>query len=173
MALKKLAGQTAVYGLSSIIGRLLNYLLVPIYTRIFAPAEYGIVSELYAYVAFMMVLYTYGMETAYFHFTEKNKRDSTSWSTDEVYGNGLFSLFSSSVLFSGILILFSHSIATKLGYTNHADYIKWFAWILALDAITALPFARLRKEGKAKRFATIKIVNIILNISLNIFFLVF
>ncbi len=172
MALKKLAGQTAVYGLSSIVGRLLNYLLVPIYTRIFSPAEYGVVSELYAYVTFLMVLYTYGMETAYFHFTEKNKKDPSSWSTEEVYGNGLFSLFSSSALFSSLLILFSQSVANKLGYPHHADYIKWFAWILALDAITALPFARLRKEGKAKRFASIKIINIILNISLNIFFLV-
>jgi len=172
VALKKLAGQTAVYGLSSIVGRMLNYLLVPLYTRIFSPAEYGVVSEMYAYVTFFMVIYTYGMETAYFHFTQKNKLDSNSWTNDQVYGNGLFSLFSSSVLFSGLLLLFSQNIATQLGYPNHADYIKWFAWILALDAITALPFARLRKEGKAKRFAIIKLIGIILNISLNIFFLV-
>ena len=170
--IKKLAGQTAIYGLSSIVGRFLNYLLVPLYTRIFLPAEYGVVSELYAYVTFLMVLYTYGMETAFFHFTEKSKKENAAWSAEEVYNNGLFSLFSSSVIFSGILILFSQSIATQLGYSNHADYIKWFAWILALDAITSLPFARLRKEGKAKRFATIKIINILLNIGLNIFFLV-
>ena len=119
-----------------------------------------------------MVLYTYGMETAYFHFTERKVKESLSWSADEVYGNGIFSLFCSSVFFSALLILFSHSIASKLGYSNHADYIKWFAWILALDAITSLPFARLRREGRAKRFATIKLVNIILNIGLNIFFLV-
>ncbi len=170
--IKNLAGQTAIYGLSSIVGRFLNYLLVPLYTRIFAPAEYGVVSEMYAYVTFLMVLYTYGMETAYFHFTEKNKKDSGSWSEDQVYGNGIFSLFCSSVFFSGLLILFSQFIATKLGYPDHADYIKWFAWILALDAITSLPFARLRREGRAKRFATIKLINIILNIGLNIFFLV-
>ena len=133
--LKKLAGQTAVYGLSSIVGRLLNYLLVPIYTRIFSPAEYGVVSELYAYVTFLLVLYTYGMETAYFNFTEKNKRDATSWGAEEVYGNALFSLFSSSVFFSGILMLFSQSIATRLGYPAHSDYICWFAWILALDKV--------------------------------------
>ena len=128
---------------------------------------------MYAYVTFFMVLYTYGMETAYFHFSEKHKKGLTSWSTDEVYSNGLFSLFSSSVLFSGILIFFSQTIATKLGYANHSDYIRWFAWILALDAITSLPFARLRREGKAKRFAGIKIINILLNIGLNVFFLIF
>lgn len=170
--IKKLAGQTAVYGLSSIVGRLLNYFLVPLYTRIFSPAEYGVVSEMYAYATFFMVLYTYGMETAFFHFTEKNKRDSSSWSPEEVYGNGMFSLLFSSVFFSTLLILFSQIIATKLGYPNHSDYIRWFAWILALDAITSLPFARLRKEGRAKRFATIKIINIVLNIGLNVFFLV-
>ncbi len=170
--IKKLAGQTAIYGLSSIVGRFLNYLLVPIYTRIFVPAEYGVVSEMYAYVTFLMVLYTYGMETAYFHFSEKHKKGTSQWSSEEVYSNGLFSLVSSSILFSGVLILFSQTIAAKLGYSNHANYIQWFAWILALDAVTSLPFARLRREGKAKRFVTIKIINILLNIGLNIFFLV-
>ena len=163
--IKKLAGQTAIYGLSSIIGRLLNYLLVPLYTRIFEPAAYGVVSEFYAYVTFLIVLYTYGMETAYFHFSSKKGND------DAIYSNSLSTLTFSSVILSSILILFSQTIATALGYEAHPEYIVWFALILAFDAITALPFAKLRQENRAKRFALIKIVNISSNIGLNLFFL--
>lgn len=163
--IKKLAGQTAIYGLSSIVGRLLNYLLVPLYTRIFNPEAYGVVSEFYAYVTFLIVLYTYGMETAYFHFS--NKDDDR----EKVYSNSFSMLVMSSVFLSVILILFSNSIANGLGYHEHPEYIIWFALILAFDAITALPFARLRQENKAKKFALIKIVNISSNIGLNLFFL--
>lgn len=165
--IKKLAGQTAIYGLSSIIGRLLNYLLVPLYTRIFDPAAYGVVSEFYAYVTFLIVLYTYGMETAYFHFSSKKEN------TLHVYSNCLSTLTFSSVILSSILILFSQPIAASLGYEAHPEYIVWFALILAFDAITALPFAKLRQENRAKRFALIKIVNIGSNIGLNLFFLAF
>lgn len=165
--IKKLAGQTAIYGLSSIIGRLLNYLLVPLYTRIFDPAAYGVVSEFYAYVTFLIVLYTYGMETAYFHFSSKKEN------TLNVYSNSLSTLTFSSVILSSILIVFSQSIATGLGYEAHPEYIIWFSLILAFDAITALPFAKLRQENRAKRFALIKIVNIGSNIGLNLFFLAF
>ena len=165
--IKKLAGQTAIYGLSSIIGRLLNYLLVPLYTRIFDPAAYGVVSEFYAYVTFLIVLYTYGMETAYFHFSSKKEN------TLNVYSNSLSTVTFSSVILSSILIVFSQSIATGLGYEAHPEYIIWFSLILAFDAITALPFAKLRQENRAKRFALIKIVNIGSNIGLNLFFLAF
>jgi O-antigen/teichoic acid export membrane protein len=163
--IKKLAGQTAIYGLSSIIGRLLNYLLVPLYTRIFDPSAYGVVSEFYAYITFLIVLYTYGMETAYFHFSSKKENNLN------VYSNSLSTLTFTSVILSSILILFSQSIATTLGYEAHSEYIVWFALILAFDAITALPFAKLRQENRAKRFALIKIVNISSNIGLNLFFL--
>ncbi|MEN9331858.1 MAG: hypothetical protein RLZZ94_948, partial [Bacteroidota bacterium] len=163
--IKKLAGQTAIYGLSSIIGRLLNYLLVPFYTRIFEPAAYGVVSEFYAYVTFLIVLYTYGMETAYFHFSSKKENNLN------VYSNSLSTLTFTSVLLSSILILFSQAIANGLGYADHPEYIIWFALILAFDAITALPFAKLRQENRAKRFAFIKIINISSNIGLNLFFL--
>jgi O-antigen/teichoic acid export membrane protein len=163
--IKKLAGQTAIYGLSSIIGRLLNYLLVPFYTRIFEPAAYGVVSEFYAYVTFLIVLYTYGMETAYFHFSSKKENNLS------VYSNSLSTLTFTSVLLSSILILFSQAIANGLGYADHPEYIIWFALILAFDAITALPFAKLRQENRAKRFAFIKLINISSNIGLNLFFL--
>ena len=165
-SIKKLAGQTAIYGLSSIMGRLLNYLLVPFYTRIFSTIEYGVVSELFAYVSFLMILFTYGMETSFFHFSEKDH------DRDKVYTTGIISLLGSSLFVSGLMILFSSSISRWILYPKHPEYITWFALILAFDALTALPFARLRQQNKAKRFATIKIINILLNISFNVFFLV-
>ncbi|MEP7170924.1 MAG: oligosaccharide flippase family protein, partial [Bacteroidota bacterium] len=165
-SLKKLAGQTAIYGLSSIIGRLLNYLLVPFYTRIFSPSEYGVVSELFAYVSFLMIIFTYGMETSFFHFSEKDH------DRNKVYTSGVLSLLGSSFFLSGLMILFSSSIATWIQYPKHPEYITWFALILALDALSALPFARLRQQNKATRFATIKMINILVNIGFNIFFLV-
>ncbi len=165
-SIKQLAGQTAVYGLSSIIGRLLNYLLVPFYTRIFSADEYGVVSELFAWVSFLAVLYTYGMETSFFHFANKSNDPK------KVYNTGLTSLLFSSVLLSGVAIIFSGSIADALQYSKHPEYIRWFALIIFFDTLTTLPFARLRRENKALRFATIRLVNIFINIFFNVFFLV-
>ena len=99
--IKKLAGQTAIYGLSSIIGRLLNYFLVPIYTRVFTEAEYGVVAELYAYVGLLIVVLTYGMETGFFKFAKKDKKG-----TDKVYSTTLISLFTTSLFFVGFILLF-------------------------------------------------------------------
>lgn len=164
--IKKLAGQTAIYGLSSIVGRLLNYLLVPFHTRIFSPQDFGAVSELFAFVSFLIILYTYGMETSFFHFSEKSENKN------KVYSTGLISLMGTSVLLSGMMILFSSSIADAIMYSKHPEYVSWFALILFFDTLTALPFARLRQQGKAKKFAYIKIANIVLNIFFNIFFLV-
>lgn len=165
-SIKQLAGQTAVYGLSSIIGRLLNYLLVPFYTRIFTAGEYGVVSELFAWVSFLAVLYTYGMETSFFHFANKTSEPR------KVYNTGLTSLLISSVVLSGIAIVFSGSIAEALQYSRHPEYITWFALIIFFDTLTTLPFARLRRENKALRFAAIRLVNIFINIFFNVFFLV-
>ncbi len=163
--LKKLAGQTVVYGLSSIVGRLLNFLLVPLYTHVFMPAEYGVVTELFAYVVFLQVILTYGMETGFFRFSQKE------YSKDLVYTTSLTSLFSTSIVFLIAVIIFSQDIATYLGYSNNVNYILWFALIISLDAVTAIPFARLRQQNKAMKFATFKLINIALNIGLNLFFL--
>lgn len=163
--IKKLAGQTALYGLSSVIGRTLNYLLVPLYTTVFAPGAYGIVTELYAYVAFLNILYIYGLETAYFRFSEEDE--------ERAFGNAFTSILITSVLLSGSIFLFAQSLADALGYPNQTHLIKWLAGILAVDAIVAIPFARLRKQGKALKFAAYKLINIILNIGLNLFFIVF
>lgn len=164
--IKKLAGQTAIYGLSSIVGRLLNYLLVPLYTRVFDKAEYGVVSEMYAWVAFMMIVFTYGMETAFFHFSQKEA------DKEKVYGTSLFSIISSSVFLCLVLIFFSQPLANLIGYPKHSEYITLFALILSFDALCALPFAKLRQQNKAKAFAGIKFINILLNICFNLFFLV-
>ncbi|MBK0401597.1 polysaccharide biosynthesis C-terminal domain-containing protein [Adhaeribacter sp. BT258] len=165
---KKLASQTAAYGISTIVGRALNYLLVPFYTKMFAPEEYGIVTELYAYVAFFNIIYTYGMETAFFRFA--NKPD---YAKQETYNRVQSLLLSSSLLFSGILIAFSGQIASLLEYPDKAHYIVWLAIILATDAIVAIPFARLRLDNKAIRFASLRLLNVLLIVTANIFFLYF
>lgn len=163
--LKQFAGQTAIYGVPTIVGRFLNYLLVPMYTRVFLTAEYGVVSELYAYVSFLFVLLTYGMETAFFRFAEEKQHRAS------VYSTALLSLLSTSAVFVFLAVVFSGSIADWLDYSNHHEYIIWFALILAFDAISSIPYANMRKENKALKFAFIKTVNIFINIGLNLFFI--
>lgn len=164
---KKLVGQTAAYGLSSIVGRALNYLLVPLYTAVFLPEEYGVVSYLYAFVAFFNILYTYGMETAFFRFANKPDADK-----QKLYNQVLSLIISSSLLFTLILILASQPIATYIGYPEQQEYIIWLALVLAIDAIVAIPFARLRLEGRPIKFASIKLSNILLTVGANMFLLV-
>ena len=165
--LKKLLGQTAIYGLSSVVGRLLNYLLVPLYTRYFLPAEYGVVTELYAYVAFLVIVLTYGLETAFFRFSKKEN------DVKVVYSTALISLIVSSIIFVILMFISSSEIANWIGYTGHTEYIQWFAIIIALDAVSSISFARLREENKAKRFVLIRLVNIFMNIGLNLYFIVY
>jgi len=165
--LKKLVGQTAIYGLSSVIGRLLNYLLVPLYTRYFLPAEYGVVTEIYAYVAFLVIILTYGLETAFFRFSKKDN------DVKIVYSTALISLIVSSLVFVMLMFASSSLIANWMGYAGHTEYIEWFAIIIALDAISSISFAKLRAQNKAIRFASIRLVNIFINISLNIYFIVY
>ncbi|MEA2043352.1 MAG: oligosaccharide flippase family protein [Bacteroidota bacterium] len=164
--LKKLLGQTAVYGLSSIVGRFLNYLLVPLYTNLFLPAEYGVVTDLYAYVGFLYILLTYGMETAFFRFFESDKRNGS-----QVFTTALSSLLFTSSLFIALILIFDQPIAEFLMYPDHPEYVRWFAVIIGVDAFIALPFAKLRSENKALKFAVFKFINIGLNISFNLFFL--
>ncbi len=162
--IKKLVSQTAIYGLSSVIGRLLNFLLVPLYTGIFAPEEYGVLSELMVVVAFAMVVLTYGFETAFFHFTNK-ENDS-----EKVLSTGFTSLLTSSLLFLFIASNHSQNIANLLHVPEHPNFINWLVWILVLDVLTTLPFAKLRVCDRAWRFAFIRLTNITVNIGLNLFF---
>lgn len=164
---KKLAGQTAIYGLPTIVGRLLNYLLVPLYTRIFSTAEYGVVTELYAYVAFLFVILTYGLETAFFRFS------NSGLDKHKIYGTTLFSVLFTSLLFIVLIYLTKDGISETLGYAHHSEYITWFALILAADAVSSIPYANLRLHNKAFTFALVKITNIITNIGLNLLFIVY
>jgi O-antigen/teichoic acid export membrane protein len=166
--IKKLAGQTVIYGLGTIVPRFLNYLLTPILTRAFLPAEYGINSELYAYISFLNIIFTYGMETTFFNFNSKleNKQD--------VYNNALISLITSSVIFSLLLFLFSSTIAGALSTPNAVypvQFIVWSILIISTDAITTIPFAKLRAENKPLKFSILKLSNVIVNFTLTIFFI--
>lgn len=162
--LKRLASQTAVYGLSSVFGRFLNYLLVPFLTYSFAPAEYGVVAEFYAYMAFLAVLLIFGLETGYFRF-----RSSGEWRSEVVYGTALRFLMLANGVFFLTVVLLSEPIAGLLGHSDHAEYIWWCAAILALDSVGAVAFARLRAENRAGRFALIKLLEIGANVGLTIF----
>ena len=164
--IKQLFGQTAVYGLGIVLPRLLNYLLLtPFYTRVFERATYGIVTELYAYVVFLLVILTYGMETGYFRYA------SNSEQKEKVYTTVLSSLFISSVLFVGLVWIWVRPISSVLGYSQHPEYIKWLTAIVAIDAFTTIPFARIRLYNKPLKYALIRIVEVSINIGLNLFFL--
>jgi O-antigen/teichoic acid export membrane protein len=165
--LKKLAGETALYGVSSILGRLLNYLLAPLQTAIFLPGELAITVELFAYVAVLNVLYTYGMETAFFRFAAKSDQP------EKYYNVALTAIILTSTLFSLLIIGFATPIANYLGYPGTEQYITWLAIILAVDAIVAIPFAKLRLDKKPKQFVFARMANIMINVGLNFFFLWF
>ena len=164
--IKQLFGQTAVYGMGTVVPRLLNYvILTPFFTRIFQLGEYGIVTELYAYIVFLMVILTYGMETGFFRYAEKYK------DSNEVFTTTLVSLFTTSLLFIVAVWIFSTDIAKILDYSEHREYIIMIGMIVGIDAFTAIPFARLRQKNKAAKFAIIKIINVIVNTGLNFLFL--
>ena len=164
---KKLASQTAIYGLPTIVGRLLNYLLVPIYTRTFSTAQYGTVNEMYAYVSFLLIVLTYGMETSLFNFSRNNENK------EKVYSTILLTIILTSSFFILGTWLFAQPIADLINYPNHTEYIIYFGWILGLDAISSIAFAKLREQQKAGLFAGIKILNIAANIFFNLFFIVY
>ncbi|MGE5154005.1 MAG: polysaccharide biosynthesis C-terminal domain-containing protein [Bdellovibrio bacteriovorus] len=164
--LKRLASQTAVYGVSSILGRFLNYLLVPLFTYSFAPAEYGVVAEFYAYMGFLAVLLVFGLETGYFRF-----RSGGAHPPAVVYGTVVrFLILANGGFFIAILLL-GQPLADLLRHPDHPEYILWTAAILALDSIGAAAFARLRAEERAMRFAVIKLIEIAANIGLALFFI--
>lgn len=164
---KKLAGETALYGLSSIVGRMLNFFLTFIYARVFTTAENGVLNELYAYVGFLIVVFSYRMESAYFRYgTPAEDREKT-------YATGLISLIGTTLLITTAFLLFAQPIADLLYYSNHVEYVRWFALILAFDCLSELPFARLRLEQRPRRFVAGKLLNIGVNIFLVVFWLVF
>ncbi|MBC8172769.1 MAG: polysaccharide biosynthesis C-terminal domain-containing protein [Chitinophagales bacterium] len=164
--LRKLVSQTAVYGLSTILVRLLNYLLAPLHTRVFTDqADYGIISEMYAYVTFLNVIFMYGMETAFFRFASNSENKS------KIFGTAQFSLIISTFILLLPLLLFAGDIAAWLQYPGNGEYIIYFALIIAFDTLVNIPFAKLRLENRPWKYFSIKLLNIGINIFFNLFFL--
>jgi O-antigen/teichoic acid export membrane protein len=164
--IQQLFGQTAVYGMGIVLPRLLNYLLLtPFYTRIFEKATYGIITELYAYVVFLQVILTYGMETGYFRFASNSDRK------ESVYTTSLLALFTTSSLFILLIMVFGRQVAGWMDYGQNPEYIRWLALIVGIDTFTAIPFARIRLLNQPGKYAAIRIIEVSVNIGLNFFFL--
>lgn len=162
--IKSLFKDTAVYGTSSIIGKFLNWCLVPLYTRVFTDGEYGVVTYIYSFVALGMVILTYGLETGYFRFSKDENGKHT-------YSTAIISLTCSSALFLAVLLPLSHAISGLEGFGGHPSYIMMMGVCMAIDTVIAIPFCSLRNHNRPVRFATLKFINIGLNIGLNLFFL--
>ena len=166
--LDSLVKDTAIYGLSSIVGKFLNYLLVPLYTYLLANTDdYGIVTNLYAWTALLLVILTYGMETGFFRFANKE-----GYNAKQVYRTAYIALLSSSVLFAALCVVFQQPIANVLDYPNHSEFIALMAVTVAIDAFASIPFAYLRYQKRPILFATLKLLFVLLNIGFNILFLV-
>ena len=161
---------TAIYGLSSIVGRFLNYLLVPLYTATLSAASggYGVITNIYAYVALALVLLTFGMETTYFRFTNKTHTDS-----ETVYGTTLITVGTISLMFAVLVVLLLEPISQLMGYGDHPDYVAVMAVTVAIDAFLCIPFAHLRQQRKSIKFAALKLLNIVITILLNLIYFYF
>ncbi len=162
---KKLASDTAIYGVSSIVGRFLNWWLVPYYIYLFEAETYGIITNLYSYAAILLIMLTCGMETGYFRFASKSQHP------EKVYSTSLISILATSSLFVLLVFSFKDTVSSWINYEENPEYIAWFAIIVSIDALTAIPFARLRLNNRPIKFATIKLINIGFAIGANIFFL--
>jgi len=164
----QLASETALYGLGSIIPRFLNFLLFPLHTRVFNPEDYGVVSYLYVFVAFLNIIYTFGMETAYFRYATKSGNDPL-----KIFNIAQTVVLTLSFSISGLFILFAEPIATSLSIPGKTHYVVWLALIMFIDDVVALPFARLRLEKKPLRFAMARIINVLILVGLNLYYFVF
>ena len=166
--MKSLAKDTAIYGLSSIIGKFLNYLLVPLYTYALArTADYGIVTNIYAWTALLLVLMTYGMETGFFRFANREDYDAPS-----VYKTAFLTLLATSSVFVLISVFAQTPIANVLGYPDHSEFVAMMFTTVAIDAFACIPFAYLRYKKRPIVFAALKLLFVILNIAFNLLFLV-
>lgn len=163
--LKKLASETATYGISTMLGRFLNYLLVALHTKLFEPEQIAAQGQLFAYAGLALVLYTFGMETAFFRFARQEK------DRQQYYNLILSAVIIVSLFFSGLLFIFAPQTAALIRYPESTSIVRMFAIIMATDAIVSIPFAKLRLEGNGKKFVIVRVTNILLNIALNLFFL--
>ena len=166
--MKILAKETAIYGVSSIVGKFLNWLLVPLYTYVLQQqSDYGIVTNLYAWTALLLVILTYGMETGFFRFANKTEENPKT-----VYSTSLITLFTTSLLFAVACTIWRTPIANALGYPTHSEFIALLGIVVAMDAFASIPFAYLRYKKRPLQFAALKLLFVFLNIALNLFFLV-
>lgn len=161
--LKQLAGETAIYGLSTILARVINFALVPLYTRVLTQAQYGVVSEFMAYIAMLQVVLTLGLETGCFRYASKEGADAR-----KVFSNAFVTVFGICALFLACMIAFSGDISTAMGYPGFRNMIVYCGLILAIDCTTAILFAKLRHEHKALKFAVIKTVKILTEVAVNL-----
>lgn len=165
--MKNLAKETAIYGLSSIVGKFLNWLLVPLYTFVLQQsADYGIVTNLYAWTALLLVILTYGMETGFFRFANKEENDP-----NKVYSTTLTCVGFTSLLFAVCCVAFCQPIANVLGYPTHKEFIAMLGVVVSMDAFGSIPFAYLRYKRRPIKFAALKLFMIFMNIAFNLFFL--
>jgi O-antigen/teichoic acid export membrane protein len=168
-SLKNLAGQTAVYGLGTFLPRLLNYALTPLLTYTFAPAAFGINSEIFAYIAFLNIIFTYGMETTFFNFNAKHENK------EEVFNTTFSTLLVSTLVLIIPFLVFSDQLASLLS-TPNAKYlpifIVWSILIVGSDSLSSIPYARLRAENKALKFSILKLVNVVINLGITLFFII-
>ncbi len=166
--MKSLAKDTAIYGVSSIVGKFLNYLLVPLYTYVLKQtADYGIVTNLYAWTALLLVILTYGMETGFFRFANREDYDPRT-----VYKTSFVTLLCTSALFTMLVIIFHQPLANVLGYPDHSEFVEMMFATVAIDAFACIPFAYLRYQKQPIVFAALKLLFVLLNIGFNILFLV-
>lgn len=167
--LASLAKDTAIYGLSSIIGRFLNYLLVPLYTNYISAASggYGVITNIYGYTAIILVLLTFGMETTFFRFANKDTENArTAYSTTLFFVGGL------SLLFFLLVLVLLGPISSAINYADHTEWVWVMALTVAIDATKCIPFDYLRYKNKALKFAALQLLNILLSIGLNIIYFV-
>jgi O-antigen/teichoic acid export membrane protein len=163
--IKKLAGQTAIYGVSTILGRFLNVFLTFWLTYEYGAEKFAIFSLAYAYVAFLNVIFTYGMETSYFRFAPDARFKN------DVYNTSLLSIFLTTIIFSGAMIFYAPQIADFWRVPENPEYVIWFAWIIGMDTLSVIPFARLRQQSRPVKYALIKLANIIIYVSATYFFI--
>ena len=161
--LKQLAGETAIYGFSSILARILNFLFVPIYTRTLTQMQYGVVTEFMSYIAILQVLLVLGLETGCFRFANKEGEDPR-----KVYSGALLAVTGLNLAFLAVMVAFSGPISAALGYDGYSRLIIYVAGILLCDSVTAILFAKLRQEHKAMKFAILKTVKILTETGANL-----
>jgi O-antigen/teichoic acid export membrane protein len=163
--IKKLAGQTAIYGISTVLGRFLNVFLTFWLTYVYGAEKFAIFSLAYAYVTFLNVIFTYGMETSFFRFAQRAEYKN------DVFNTSMISIIFTSIIFSGAMMYYAPQLAELWRVPGNTEYIIWFAWIIGLDTLSAIPFARLRQQGKPLKYAIIKLSNIITYVFFTYFFI--